>query len=664
MSYIVKLCYLPLLTDPTFLFTQPLSISSELVDNGVKANNISFINDELMVTVDDTLNGTVNSNLFKSNYNCLLLYNDNVDYIEVYKVTSINFIGGKQVRVKARLTNYSIDKKEVVDNETTYLLTNRTELRSKCGFVKYGYAYDSILKLDGTLNLDGVGGTDIYKGDRLECSILNYRKKMNFRCIFDDVNTPNDSISNSFNECFNAWLYIYCEPREYKTVDDVAYNIPRVTISGVTQSPNMTLPYGVIVAPLTKTGKPMLIDNGSFNYSHFIEVYSPYIYSVKVSGKPPFKLLTSQIESFNNGYKIKTNDGVLTNSFNSIEQTNGVCYLTKTDLQPFETTPLLYSDLYPYYPRGFNKQTVSKQEFENFKYNPYIKSLGTNVRISDSVGGTKDFNPIELGFINDGIVLQYYEALTPDITKIYITPKIANLEMSLLKENVDKTYIGSVNEVDLSLPYSQDQLVTFLANNKNFFQQKFSMAFLTGMGDSLRSFLTYIGGNKIGGISKQTQAIEDVAVDIGNMVLNIQNLSASPDTLNNVKSNYLWLLSIQEDLKPVIEIYSADDYTLKSAYQRFCEFGIKLDKYVDEIELRKYLNFNTVYPHDKTEYKYINCDVKLYGYYTWFLKQQDILERELADGIFLVNKQAEIKDIPQADYDVIQSLKEEDFNFE
>ena len=96
MSYIVKLCYLPLLNDNSYYFTQPLQVSKELVEGGFKANNISFKNDEIKVTVDDTLGGTTNSNLFKSNYNCLLLYNDNKNYFEIYQIKQIDFIGGKQ----------------------------------------------------------------------------------------------------------------------------------------------------------------------------------------------------------------------------------------------------------------------------------------------------------------------------------------------------------------------------------------------------------------------------------------------------------------------------------------------------------------------------------------------------------------------------------------
>lgn len=676
MPYIVKLCYLPLLNDNSYYFTQPFQVSKVLVEGGFTANNISFKNDEIMVTVDDTLGGTTNSNLFKSNYNCLLLYNDNKNYFEIYHINQISFIGGKQIRIVGTLSHYTIDKVNVAENEYNYILQNRETLKSKCGFIRYGYAYDSVLKSDGTVNIDGKGGTDIYKPVEIRnIDLLKYRKKLNFRCIYNTDGTPNDELSNSFSECFNGWLYIYCEAREYQTANNTPYTISRVTVTGVTQSPNMTLPYGVIVAPLNKQNKPILIGGGSFNYADFIERYSPYIYNVKVSGKPPFKLLSSQIESFNDGYKIKTVDGSLVNNFNSIAETDGICWLTRVNLEPFETTPVEYAELYPFYPRGFDKQIVSKQEFENYNYNPYIKGHGTLVRISDGFGGIKDYTPFDLGFIEDGIVFEYYETLTPDITKIYLTPKISMLEKSLLQLNMDKTYIGLVNNVDLSMPYSQDQLTTFLASNKNFFQQKMVNTLVNFWGETERSANSFVGSyfsKSIGGmanaVNRQSEALYDLGLSIYNTNITKDNLKSAPDKLNDIKSNFLWLLMIQEDLKPVIEIYTADDYTLKSAYNRFCEYGIKLDKFIDEAEIDKYINIyenvTGLYAHDKLNYKYIEGDVTLYGFYSWYLQQQNRLSKQFSNGVKLINISSELKEDPKVDYDIMLEIKEEEFNFE
>ena len=58
MPYIVKLCYLPLLSDNSYYFTQPFQVSKVLVEGGFTANNISFKNDEIMVIspLDDSIN--------------------------------------------------------------------------------------------------------------------------------------------------------------------------------------------------------------------------------------------------------------------------------------------------------------------------------------------------------------------------------------------------------------------------------------------------------------------------------------------------------------------------------------------------------------------------------------------------------------------------------
>ena len=685
MPYIVKLCYLPLLNDNSYYFTQPFQVSKVLVEGGFTANNISFKNDEIMVTVDDTLGGTTNSNLFKSNYNCLLLYNDNKNYFEIYHINQISFIGGKQIRIVGTLSHYTIDKVNVAENEYNYILQNRETLKSKCGFIRYGYAYDSILKADGTVNIDGKGGTDIYKPVEIRnIDLLKYRKKLNFRCVYNTDGTPNDTLSNRFNSFFNGWIYIYCEARtyEFKVADkNVSITVNNLKYSDVDLD---VLPYGVVVAPITKTGEIVIGDNMVSSYD-FIKNNSPYIYSVKVSGMPPFKVTTDQISFTSDRVTISVNsNNIILNNYNAVKVTpfdstgdvsGCVVSLISLTSKPMETTPTSYSELYPFYPRGFDKQIVTKQEFENYNYNPYIKGHGTLVRLSDGFGGIKDYTPFDLGFIKDGIVFEYYEALTPDITKIYLTPKIAILEKSLLQLNMDKTYIGLVNNVDLSMPYSQDQLTTFLASNKNFFQQKMVNTLVNFWGETERSANSFVASyfsKSIGGmanaVNRQSEALYDLGLSIYNTNITKDNLKSAPDKLNDVKSNYLWLLLIQEDLKPVIEIYTADDYTLKSAYNRFCEYGIKLDKFIDETEIDKYINIHEnlpgLYAHDKLNYKYIEGDVTLYGFYSWYLQQQNRLSRQFSNGVKLINISSELKEDPKVDYDIMLEIKEEEFNFE
>lgn len=720
MSYIVKLCYLPLLNDNTYYFTQPFQVSKVLVEGGFTANNISFKNDEIMVTVDDTLGGTTNSNLFKSNYNCLLLYNDDKNYFEIYHITQISFIGGKQIRIVGNLSHYTIDKINVAENEYNYILQNRETLKSKCGFIRYGYAYDSVLKADGTVNIDGKGGTDIYKPVEIRnIDLLKYRRKLGFR-IASDINTRvfDDVKSKALDDAISCWLYIYCEPKDYAlkkyipsdsgydgVYEDVNFKVKNLITrnysSRFSSGTEVTLPYGVIAIPITKeSDKPLNLKcNGGdslytiFRIKEFLERYSPSIYGIKLSARPVGEIHSGSIEITDNVVAITTSVATgPTEEQNTVGDLSGYGYVYRirygnggnTDNfiaidvcnnDALELLPVEYSELYPFYPRGFDGQIVSKQEFENYNYNPYIKAHGIVVRLGDGFGGIRDFTPFDLGLISNELVFEYYEALTPDVSKIYITPKISSLDKSLLQLDTDKAYIGLVNNVDLSMPYSQDQLTTYLANNKNFFQQKMVNTLANFWGETERSangFISSYFNKSYGGMSqainKQSSALYDLGLSIYNTNITKDNLKSAPDKLNDIKSNFLWLLMIQEDLKPVIEVYTADDYTLKSAYNRFCEYGIKLDKFIDEAEIDKYINIyeNTpgLYAHDKLNYKYIEGDVTLYGFYSWYLQQQNRLSRQFSNGVKLINISSELKEDPKVDYDIMLEIKEEEFNFE
>lgn len=677
MSYIVKLCYLPLLNNKSYFFQNSLEISKDLVEGGFKVDNISFKDDELKVTVDDTLGGTSNSNLFKSNYNCLLLYNDSKNYFEVYKVLQIDFIGGKQIRIKAILSNYTIDKYEAEENETTYTLYSKGVLQSKGGFVRYGYKADSILKTDGTLNLDGKGGTDIYKPLNFSSKpILSYRKKLGFRSLFNNDGTPNDTDSIKFSGFYKAWVYVYCEARNYEGTSPLPTNILIATYGDI-KGQQYNLPYGVICAPITNDGYSITINGKDINVKGFINQFSSYIYSIKLSPQPPFKLKASEYTITDNSLDITTE--TINNQYNVLQVFNYIDDIEQCILNvflrenaPLETTPIYYSDIYPHYPRGFDGQILTKNEFESFNLNPYIKGNGVKFRITDGLGGIKDYTPFDLGFIDDYITFNYYEVLSPDITKIYLLPNIERLSMSLLKNGYDETYNALINNVDLSIPFSVDMLKNFLSNNKNFFNSAImnsltnAVSQVIGGGSTLELY-----NNKpkykptaVLGALNAGQALGGLAVDATNIMFNYDNLVNKPDTVSSLKSNFMWLLMIQKDVKPTVEIYTATDYELKSAYNEFCQFGIELNKYCDEVEISSYINLTLETPNEKKNYKYFEGDVELFGGNAWFLNQQRILSSAMSNGIKILDFSGVITDTPQADYNAMLEIEKEEFNIE
>lgn len=692
MPYIVKLCYLPQLNNTSYYFTQPILVDRQFAESGYNARNISFRDDTIMVTIDDTLGGTIDSNLFKSDYNCLLLYNDNYKYFEVYRVTNIKFIGGKKIEVQGLLTNYTIDKIETDYNDREYILNRRESLNGKCGYIKRGYAYDSILNSNGTANLDGVGKTDIYKAIPYnDINILKFRKNLKFRSVYDG-SEPDDSYSSIIEDNYTGWVYVYCEPNRTYTVNENEITVPSINFL-TTYNEYLKLPYGVIVMPLGSFNNTS--GNPSFSFTlggvnkvpdinNFISENAPYIYSVKFSSMPPIYFEKSQFTTASPGlgYSViqPDNDNNIGANKTRIKlfstgDTTCCMVLYEPMIDGIETLPVLPYELQDIYPSGFGgvgvTNRVSKEDFEDYNKNPYTKAHGTIIRISDGFGGVVDYSPFELGYINDGFVFKYYEPLTPDITKIYIVPKLTASSKGLLsyENEIGKTYIGLINDVDLQIPYSVDLWKQFLANNKNFWLQNIANAsqnLLFGTAQGVVDLVVGGVGQSPSGITSGSKKITNAITESGTTALNLAstyaNLKSAPDKLNKVKSNLIWLYMIQQNIKPKIEIYTASEYSLKSAFINFCEYGMNLEKYVSEDEVSKYINI-TDNLYDKVNYKYVEGDITLLDINAWYLRQQRVLERNIKNGIKLIDIQTVVDELPLVEYTAMTDIREEEFNF-
>lgn len=107
----------------------------------------------------------------------------------------------------------------------------------------------------------------------------------------------------------------------------------------------------------------------------------------------------------------------------------------------------------------------------SYKFNPkiYMQDF-TEVRVCFG-SATWSYDLTKMG----DRYLKYFEVMSPDITRIIMTiapPPLTPDEDPIYIDDNEKILSGPVFSQDMGMPFSQNQLDTYLANNKNFYQQR------------------------------------------------------------------------------------------------------------------------------------------------------------------------------------------------
>ena len=124
--------------------------------------------------------------------------------------------------------------------------------------------------------------------------------------------------------------------------------------------------------------------------------------------------------------------------------------------------------------REIYNETINKSDLKgnrSYKFNPkiYMQDF-TEVRVCFG----SDVWSYDLTKMGDRC-LKYFEVMSPDITRIIMTiapPPLTPDEDPIYIDDNEKILSGPVFSQDMGMPFSQNQLDTYLANNKNFYQQR------------------------------------------------------------------------------------------------------------------------------------------------------------------------------------------------
>lgn len=308
-----------------------------------------------------------------------------------------------------------------------------------------------------------------------------------------------------------------------------------------------------------------------------------------------------------------------------------------------------------YYPSGYNvDEVISKSDFKDYRFNPYITANTYKLKIVDNVGGEYSYTPLDLGHFNNLRFLAV-ESLTPDVTKyfVWVDPLISS--DGLITANLPRrAFMGLINNVDFSYPFNVSQLDTFLANNKNFFLQK----------------LLNIGGETVTGTAMSTaQHFKKMAradlistgvnavVQGASVPLQLNNLENAPGVVQNMNGNVFF--ATQYDGLPFrFIIYTTTDLTKQTMYNDFVAKGMYLNRYISKNEVHKYVSI-TDNAYDKSYYKYCEGDFDFYvetenGDY---VNNKNIVEIKnlYANGTAIYNVPLIITDNPLIDFKPYQS---------
>lgn len=263
--------------------------------------------------------------------------------------------------------------------------------------------------------------------------------------------------------------------------------------------------------------------------------------------------------------------------------------------------------------------------------NPKIYSPDlTEVSISIN-GQATTYDLMKIG--NADFELLYNEVLSPDISRIYVRLNPASGDYGLYIQDTINDLTGLVAEIDMSVPYSENQLDTYLANNKNFFiqremgydyrrkgidlQEKFGYvkqagnllssagksvsggagtggaAGAVGAGLSVLGSVINFAGGVIENATMADYSREGIEVERTLSDLTLDNMDAAPENIYNVNGNAFFTYSINK-IGVYMEIRQALPRDLKSALDIMKRFGFgynRLDNIKNVDNIRKYYNF-------------------------------------------------------------------------
>ena len=303
-----------------------------------------------------------------------------------------------------------------------------------------------------------------------------------------------------------------------------------------------------------------------------------YIYSVKISRRPPFTqaFIENAITSSTTYITITANG--------TLDAVNDILYLYEPDTTSSYNGIVRTKDTYNVI--RFLVDTNSYYEFTNYipytdfnmpssEYDPTGKLQAaqyTKAYIDFGDGNKMEFelDKARVALSDEYITYKYKEAIVPDITR-YTVCLTSSYFDGVSGDGIDVN--GQTFTADMSLIYTLDQWASFLANNKNFYAQgnfnatmNFNKQALSGIGAA--GALNYL---KVGATMANMYA--DALSFKTNREYQVDNLKESVDRVVNQNGSSAFNLVVK-GIKPSIVLYTVESNKVANIVNYLKMFGL------------------------------------------------------------------------------------------
>ena len=643
LPFTIYLANIPFL-NKNYLITNGKEVKDTGVYNSVEINNVNFINNitynrnylnveptsiSFIIDIDD------NSffNVLWNKYNAVYFSDSTDENYRIFKIEKLTYVSSKKVRVEAVETIYNIIKSsfEVTSN------INVSLLKSHETFIRYGYAYDSILNTAGTANFSINGDTDLYTpiGEEIVMPLTRGLKAI-------EQNYGLETLTSWLNNNVRFWVVVYLQPDTYK-VDTKAVVLGKSTYEG------MSLPYAVLSCPFIPNKVYKLINRNTGLDDETISITNLFTFIDAIDQSRIYAIKCYPYSMFMRAGNASIDDTNLIISNTTFANTYGtglgffyVKYLNGSFISNPITTdftgyPKMYDSSY-----AFSNDDLATTE------NPYIAGNTNILAINDFMGNRKNLNLIWLGNYTQLL----FKVVMPQLleTTTYYVDFTSNSSNSLYKNVPSNQMNYLVGSMNFTLSYTIDALNRFLGSNTNWYKSNMNTLKNNLFKIIVRGFSS-LGSSTEKAATEPTliQAALDVNASITsfrtnmvtgtmdfanarrNLNYQLENIENSPDELIQASSDIMLYNSV---LKPRVYLvwYSATELQKELLLRNFLYKGLHLNKYIFSGNVNKYINI-TNNKYDKTYLKYVEGDFDLYYNQPNQLKDAGMLDYKQLDKL-------------------------------
>ncbi len=447
------------------------------------------------------------------------------------------------------------------------------------------------------------------------------------KTIYPHIYTYTNNIMDEWIENhIEAWQYIFIDKNHtynnYKNGSSQTYRKTSTFLSkGVYND------FSVLAFPIMKKGNvrikytdntdvenPIIydLDCNKLAFQYFRETNndSTYIYTMKLSKQAPFNAINSALSSKNFLCNINISGDNLYFEFSGVGSLESINPIFNLYDKPFYTalreissnyytgeflieyveqtyekyTNDLTSFIETYFKTKIPVSTYKNNNKDIYKYPNVINNKNTEIRITYN-GEIFSIHPSRLD--TSKAILEIQEAITPDITKLYVNWKPTNEYID--SNAMSDTLTGYIFNDDTSIPIGNSYMAQYLANNKNFYMQRY-------INTAINSGTKGAKGYATGGVGGLALSLVNSGLDVANLLWEEDNLENRASSLkmangsaifNNLNREYglkceIWMFTLEE-LSNIAEYYNK--YGESSNQNGFLLDVLEKHKYFDYVEM-------------------------------------------------------------------------------